>query len=117
MKSRWAFMLLCVPALAFSETVPGQDQNNPTGPGAAPDELEEYSYNWVDSGHAYATDRAQELTQWMDSFFRSPNYQFEQAESQLRLQTRQFFLPKRVFTIHAMSFQRLRSICRRTGKW
>lgn len=42
--------------------------------------------NWVDSSHAYVTDRAEDLTDWMDQFFGDPNYNLEQAESLLRLQ-------------------------------
>lgn len=44
--------------------------------------------NWVDTSHAYATDQAQALTEWMDDFFGEPNYDLEQAESQLRIQWR-----------------------------
>lgn len=44
--------------------------------------------NWVDTSHAYATDQAQALTEWMDDFFGDPNYDLEQAESQLRIQWR-----------------------------
>lgn len=42
--------------------------------------------NWVDSSHAYVTDSAQALTQWMDQFFGDETYNLEQAESLLRLQ-------------------------------
>jgi hypothetical protein len=42
--------------------------------------------NWVDSSHAYVTDNAQALTQWMDQFFGDETYNLEQAESLLRLQ-------------------------------
>jgi len=41
---------------------------------------------WVDSGHAYATDKTQNITQWMDNFFGDPINDFEQAESFLRLE-------------------------------
>jgi hypothetical protein len=44
--------------------------------------------NWIDTSHAYATDQAQALTEWMDDFFGEPNYDLEQAESQLRIQWR-----------------------------
>ena len=50
----------------------------PTNPNE-PDE------NWVDTSHAYATEQAQALTQWMDDYFGEPNYELEAAESLLRL--------------------------------
>jgi len=40
---------------------------------------------WIDNSHAYATDQAQALTEWMDSFFGDPVYELEEAESWLRL--------------------------------
>ena len=48
------------------------DPNKPTG-------------NWVDNSHAYATEQAQALTQWMDDYFGEPNYELEAAQSFLRL--------------------------------
>ncbi len=42
--------------------------------------------NWVDESHAYATNKAQALTEWMDAFFGDPEYDAEQAESLLRLE-------------------------------
>ena len=42
--------------------------------------------NWVDSSHAYATDSAQGLVEWMDDFFGDPRYDTERAESFLRLE-------------------------------
>ena len=42
--------------------------------------------NWVDESHAYATNQAQALTEWMDAFFGDPEYDAEQAESLLRLE-------------------------------
>jgi len=42
--------------------------------------------NWVDDSHAYATDQAQALTQWMDDFFGDTVNDLEQAESFMRLQ-------------------------------
>ena len=41
---------------------------------------------WVDSSHEYVTNQAQALTEWMDDFFGDPEYNLEQAESQLRLE-------------------------------
>ena len=46
------------------------------------------SITWVDDSHAYATDRAQELTEWMDSFFGDPIYELEKPESLIRLEWR-----------------------------
>ena len=42
--------------------------------------------NWADQSHAYVTDQAQALTEWMDSFFGDPNYDIEKPESLLRLE-------------------------------
>ena len=42
--------------------------------------------NWVDDSHAYVTDQAQALTEWMDEFFGDPDYDLEKAESLLRLE-------------------------------
>jgi len=42
--------------------------------------------NWVDDSHAYVTDQAQALTEWMDEFFGDPTYDLEKAESLLRLE-------------------------------
>ena len=41
---------------------------------------------WVDSSHAYATNQAQALVEWMDAFFGDQTYNLEQAESYLRLE-------------------------------
>ena len=46
----------------------------------------EEDINWVDDSHAYVTDQAQALTEWMDEFFGDPNYDLEKAESLLRLE-------------------------------
>ena len=48
-------------------------------------EADDAPINWVDTTHAYATDRAQALTEWMDSFFGDPNYDLENAESLVRV--------------------------------
>lgn len=48
-----------------------------------PEETEE---SWVDTSHAYVTEGAQALTEWMDQFFGDETYNLEQAESLLRLQ-------------------------------
>jgi hypothetical protein len=39
---------------------------------------------WVDTGHAYATNRAQALAQWMDDFFGAPIADAERANSFVR---------------------------------
>jgi len=55
------------------------------------DEAEGAPINWVDTTHAYATDRAQALTEWMDNFFGDPNYDLEKAESLVRVVWRNEF--------------------------
>lgn len=42
--------------------------------------------NWADTSHAYATEQAQSLTRWMDSFFGDPNADLDEPESVVRLQ-------------------------------
>ena len=54
--------------------------------GEAPMEPGEPPVNWADYSHAYVTDQAQALTEWMDGFFGDPNYDIEKAESLLRLE-------------------------------
>ncbi len=49
-------------------------------------ENQEQDINWVDDSHAYMTDRAQALTEWMDEFFGDPTHDLEKAESLLRLE-------------------------------
>ncbi len=41
---------------------------------------------WMDDSHAFATERAQELTEWMDGFFGDPVYELEKPESLMRLE-------------------------------
>jgi hypothetical protein len=53
--------------------------------GDLPADPSEPDENWVDESHAYATEQAQALTQWMDDYFGEPNYELEAAESFLRL--------------------------------
>lgn len=60
------------------DAVEGWEGDLPASPGT-PEE------NWVDDSHAYATERAQALTQWMDDYFGNPTYELEAAESFLRL--------------------------------
>ncbi|MCB1732863.1 MAG: hypothetical protein KDI21_20505, partial [Halieaceae bacterium] len=60
------------------DTVEGWQGDLPATPSPSGD-------NWVDDSHAYATEQAQALTQWMDDYFGDPNYELEAAESFLRL--------------------------------
>ncbi|MCB1843950.1 MAG: hypothetical protein KDI09_13385 [Halioglobus sp.] len=57
-------------------------------PGASREQAptDDMAITWVDTTHAYATDQAQALTEWMDSFFGDANYDLEQPESLLRLE-------------------------------
>jgi hypothetical protein len=58
----------------------------PREPKEAPLEPGEPPINWADTSHAYVTDQAQSLTEWMDGFFGDPNYDIEKPESLLRLE-------------------------------
>ncbi len=49
-----------------------------------PDTQEE-PVNWVDDTHAYATDQAQALAEWMDGFFGDPTYDLEKPMSLVRI--------------------------------
>ncbi|MEH6611472.1 MAG: hypothetical protein V7696_19025 [Halioglobus sp.] len=49
-------------------------------------EHQEEDVNWVDDSHAYVTDQAQALTEWMDEYFGDANNDLEKAESLLRLE-------------------------------
>ena len=79
-------LILAVPALADEQ---------PQGNGDTADSIEGWQaaapadpndpVNWVDTSHSYATDQAQALTEWMDEYFGTPNYEIETAESLLRL--------------------------------
>lgn len=53
--------------------------------GDVPPDPNEADETWLDDSHAYATEQAQALTQWMDNYFGEPNYELEAAESFLRL--------------------------------
>jgi hypothetical protein len=75
----WFSLLLLAPALAW----PAEDIKE----GAPPTPADEPPVNWVDTSHAYATNQAQALTKWMDQFFGDPEYNVEQAESWLRIET------------------------------
>jgi hypothetical protein len=72
----WLITLLFLPLLSWSQPEQGD-------PEPAPDEPD---INWVDTSHAYATNKTQDLTQWMDDFFGDTVNDLEQAESFLRLE-------------------------------
>ena len=55
-----------------------------SSPDADPDEDDE---RWIDAGHDYAAQKANEMTQWVDNFFGNDERDLEQAESRLRLRT------------------------------
>lgn len=71
----WLYALVGAPASLVGAT------DAPT-PDLDPDQ----PINWVDTSHAYATDNAQALAEWMDEFFGDPLYDAERAESYLRLE-------------------------------
>jgi hypothetical protein len=82
-------LLLTLPAWALGNPDQNLQQNEVTSAAEAGTEQSETldsSITWVDDSHAYATDRAQDLTKWMDSFFGDPNYDLEKPESLLRLE-------------------------------
>ena len=64
-------LFLTAPVLAWSapETKAEKKDEIEGWEAAAPQRAGEPPINWVDSSHAYATDQAQALTEWMDSFF------------------------------------------------
>ena len=76
----WPFALLFIPALAWSG-----EQDQASAP--TPTDDTEPPINWVDDSHTYATNQAQALTEWMDRFFGDPEWNIEQAESWLRLES------------------------------
>ena len=71
----WLYALVGAPASLVGAT------DAPT-PDLDPDQ----PINWVDTSHAYATDNAQALAEWMDEVFGDPLYDAERAESYLRLE-------------------------------
>ena len=71
----------------LEDTVAGWEAAAPDPNDYDPDDFdEEGDINWVDTSHAYVTNQTQALTEWMDDFFGDPEYNLEQAESQLRLE-------------------------------
>jgi hypothetical protein len=85
----WLAILLCLPllVLADEEEQDGKEDNIEGWESAAPPrEPPETDITWVDSSHAYATNKAQALAEWMDRYFGDPDYDIERAESLLRLE-------------------------------
>ncbi len=79
----WLVILL----FAISGFAQGQEQapDENREPGEQEQEQEQ-PITWVDDRHAYATNKTQALTQWMDNFFGDPLNDLEQAESFMRVQ-------------------------------
>lgn len=75
-------LLCCATAWGESGTPPAPERELLTV--AVPD-ADEAPITWVDESHAYATDRLQALTEWMDDFFGDRNYLLEQPESLVRV--------------------------------
>ncbi|MEM9255687.1 MAG: hypothetical protein AAGA91_09575 [Pseudomonadota bacterium] len=84
----WLYTLFLLPALAWGDSnVPAHDDNTRPDPGeTGREESSPESLNWVDSSHAYASNQAQALAEWMDNYFGDPNYELEQPESLVRLE-------------------------------
>jgi hypothetical protein len=59
-------------------------QEESSSPNTDPEEDDE---RWIDAGHDYAAQKANEMTQWVDNFFGNDERDLEQAESRLRLRT------------------------------
>lgn len=59
-------------------------QEESSSPNKDPEEEDE---RWIDAGHDYAAQKANEMTQWVDNFFGNDERDLEQAESRLRLRT------------------------------
>ena len=87
MKTWLLAFILAVPALAYGQpqakakpddSIEGWQPSVPADPNDA-------GAGWMDSSHYYATEKAQELAEWMDAYFGAPNYELESPESQLRL--------------------------------
>ncbi len=74
--------LLGAGSQVYSAPAPASEEAPP--PQAVPGE--DTSITWVDTTHAYATNQAQALTEWMDDFFGDQNYDLERPESLLRLE-------------------------------
>ena len=84
MKLWLAIVLLTLPILTLGQDEPAEQGEVVEAVNNT--EVEEAPITWVDDSHAYATNKTQALTQWMDNFFGDPVNDLEQAESFLRLQ-------------------------------
>ena len=92
MKS-WFTILLAVPLLQLTPPATVADDRATASGGQTGTEQQtdepldpnDPEVTWIDNSHAYATEQAQALTEWMDSFFGDPVYDLEEAESWLRL--------------------------------
>ncbi|MEP6390119.1 MAG: hypothetical protein ABJ056_09380 [Halioglobus sp.] len=82
MKKWLHILMLLLPVLVVAQE---QEDTINGWEAAEPDEALDLETNWLDDTHIVATDSAQALTEWMDNFFGDPQYNLEQAESQLRL--------------------------------
>jgi len=79
----WLCILMLLPTLATAQQ--GEEDTINGWEAAEPNETLDLETSWLDDTHEVATDSAQALTEWMDNFFGDPQYNLEQAESQLRL--------------------------------
>lgn len=87
MKIAFFIFLLALAAPARADVDPAGREGEQSPPqGGTPEDTDDLSVNWVDSGHAYATEQAQVLTEWMDGFFGDPVYDLEKPESLMRLE-------------------------------
>ena len=74
---------------SVSDTGASERQSS-TGVGATSEEsatsqLEDEEETWLDSGHGYVTEKADDLTRWFDSYFGSTEADQNVASSRLRL--------------------------------
>jgi len=96
----WLIIALCASSLALAGDGPPSATKNdadqkegregwaPAAPATqkGQEAQEADDINWMDNSHAYATEQAQALTEWMDNYFGDPDYDIERAESLLRLE-------------------------------
>jgi len=76
-----AWLLCCLLFLAPDSPVLGDEENAPATSGkGAPG-----GPHWVDDGHAFATNRAQALAQWLDDFFGAEVRDAERVDTFIRL--------------------------------
>jgi hypothetical protein len=76
-----ALALTCASEASCAQDASGQ------GPAAAPGDRASETRDWLDDTHAYATNRAQALAQWMDDFFGAPVRDAERADTFVRVIT------------------------------